>query len=144
MNCLLDTNIISELRRPSAHERVKEWILKRSPQQLFISCITIGEIKVGALKRLKKNPIEGQLLLDWLETLITQYTDHILPIDVSVSQTWGKLLAIDSTNPIDALLAAQGITYHMCIVTRNVKHFKDFNVELFNPFEAQDASLPYS
>jgi predicted nucleic acid-binding protein len=137
MNYLLDTNIISEIRKRSAHEQVKEWVLKKSPQQLFISCITIGEIKAGALKRLKENPPEGQVLLNWLEELINQYTDQILPIDLSVSQIWGELLAIDRTNRIDALIAAQGITHHMCIVTRNIEHFKNFNVKLINPFDNQ-------
>jgi predicted nucleic acid-binding protein len=135
MNYLLDTNVISELRKHSAHELVKDWVSKRESQQLFISCITIGEIKVGALKRFKKNPAEGQILLDWLDKLISQYMDRILPIDVAVSQTWGELLAIDRTNPIDAFIAAQGIVYRMCIVTRNVKHFRDFKVQVVNPFE---------
>jgi predicted nucleic acid-binding protein len=135
MNYILDTNVISELRKHSAHELVKDWVSKRESQQLFISCITIGEIKAGALKRFKKNQSEGQVLLDWLEKLISQYVDRILSIDVATSQTWGKLLAMDSTNPIDALIAAQGIVYGMCIVTRNVKHFRDFNVQVVNPFE---------
>jgi predicted nucleic acid-binding protein len=135
VNYLLDTNIISELRRPSAHKQVKDWALAIRPQQLFMSCITIGEIKVGALKRFEKNPSEGQMLLDWLEELTSQYSDRILSIDISVAQTWGELLARDSTNPIDALIAVQCITYHMCIATRNIKHFKDFNIKLINPFE---------
>lgn len=135
MNYLLDTNVISELRKHSAHELVKDWVAKRESQQLFISCITIGEIKVGALKRFKKKQSEGQVLLDWLEKLISQYVDRILPIDVAISQTWGELLAIDSTNPIDALIAAQGIVYRMCIITRNIKHFRDFKVQVINPFE---------
>jgi predicted nucleic acid-binding protein len=89
MNYLLDTNVISELRKPSAHELVKDWVLKRRPRQLFMSCTTIGEIKVGDLKRFKKDPFQGQGLLDWLKELIGQYADHILPIDVSVGQIGG-------------------------------------------------------
>jgi predicted nucleic acid-binding protein len=135
MRYLLDTNIISELRRKQPNENVVEWFSQIHPSQLYLSGLTIGEVRAGALKKAKTDKQSGDLLLKWVDNLIIEYQDQILDIDLDVSEEWARLLNIDSTNAIDSLLAAQAISMNLILVTRNIKHFKMFDIKLLNPFD---------
>ncbi len=135
MKYLLDTNIISELRRKFPNERLIEWINDIDSEDLYMSVITIGELRAGALKKSKKDSTQGQLLMKWVDELSRSYQDQILEINMEDCESWGELLAIDSTNGIDALIAAQAIKNKMTVVTRNQKHFEVFDIKLINPFE---------
>ena len=137
MNYLLDTNIISQLARKKGDSKVIEWILSHKNASLYLSCLTIGEIKTGILRLQKKDIKAAQSLQIWLDGLLNGYRDQILTIDLEVCEVWAQLMNIDSSNGIDSLIAAQAITRNMILVTRNIKHFKMFNVKLLNPFEDQ-------
>jgi predicted nucleic acid-binding protein len=138
MKYLLDTNIVSELSKKVPNTRVLEWIGDIPSDRLFLSCITIGELKVGALKKAHYDPVAGRSLIKWIEELMKVYEEQILLIDLGICQTWAELLSIDSTNAIDSLLLAQAITNNMVLVTRNTKHFKSFGAKCFNPFGEGD------
>ena len=135
MRYLLDTNIISELRKKSPDNAVVEWFEKTDPDNLYLSCITIGEVRHGALKKAKTDKQGGQALLKWVDDLINDYEEQIIDIDLDICEEWGNLLTIDNSNAIDSLLAAQALSMNLTLVTRNTKHFKMFKIKLLNPFE---------
>lgn len=135
MSYLIDTNILSELRRKSANPGVVEWFSQRPPATLYLSVLTLGEIRKG---------IEGvceearrQSLLDWLETdLPAFFTGRILPLDAAVADRWGRLVAAAGRPlpAIDSLLAATALEHDLILITRNVKDFVGLPVEIFNPW----------
>lgn len=135
MNYLLDTNIISELRKKQPDHKVVRWIENVNSDKLYLSCITIGELKMGALKKGKTDASAGASLVRWIEQLISTYEDQIVFIDLEICEKWAEFLSIDSTNAIDSLLLAQAVCRDMVLVIRNIKHFKMFGDYCFNPFE---------
>jgi len=134
MRYLLDTNIISELRRKQPDSKVVEWFGEIHASSLYLSCITIGELKSGALKKAKTDIASSKLLIKWIDSLVSDYEEQILDINLETCEVWAQMLNIDATNAIDSLLAAQSVQSNMILVTRNVKHFKMFNIKLYNPF----------
>lgn len=135
MRYLLDTNVLSELRKKHPNHEVLKWISENKSKELCVSCLTIGEIRHGVLKKSKQDKVAGASLLKWLESLLEEYNDRILGIDLEVCEEWARLLAIDSTNGIDSLIAAQAIATNCTMVTRNIKYFTKFGVKLLNPFD---------
>lgn len=135
MKYLLDTNIISELRRKLPNKNVVKWFDGLDSSDLYISCITIGELRTGALKKAKTDKNGGQLLLKWVDKLISDYEEQIIEIDLDICEEWAKCLTIDATNAVDGLVAAQAIAMNLTLVTRNTRHFKMFDIKLLNPFE---------
>lgn len=135
MSYLIDTNILSELRRKSANPGVVEWFAQRPATTLYLSVLTLGEIRKG---------IEGdsdcsrrQVLLDWLETdLPAFFTGRVLSVDAAVADRWGRLVTA-ARRPlpvIDSLLAATALEHDLVLITRNVKDFTGLPVEIFNPW----------
>jgi toxin FitB len=137
MKYLLDTNIISELKRKKPNQEVMDWFGEINTEDLYLSCITIGELKSGALKKAKTDVKTGKLLIKWIDGLVADYEEQILNIDLETCKIWAQLLNIDSTNAIDGLIAAQCLQSNMVLVTRNIKHFKMFDMKLFNPFDRE-------
>ncbi|UCM85940.1 MAG: type II toxin-antitoxin system VapC family toxin [Rickettsia endosymbiont of Culicoides impunctatus] len=135
MRYILDTNILSELKRKIPNTKVLAWINQIPTELLYISCISVGEIKKGILKKAKTDISTALILENWLEDILISYSNKILNIDLVVCQKWAELLIIDGTNDIDSQLAAQAIVHDMVLVTRNTKHFNKFGVKLLNPFE---------
>ncbi len=137
MSYLLDTNVLSELRRKLPDPAVVNWFSERSPATLHLSVLTLGEIRKG---------IEGvgdgarrQDLLDWLETdLPAFFTGRILAVDIAVADRWGRLVAAAGRPlpAIDSLLAATALEHDLVLVTRNVKDFSGLSVQLFNPWSS--------
>lgn len=135
MSYLIDTNVLSELRRKSPDPGVVGWFAQRPPATLYLSVLTLGEIRKG---------IEGigdetrrQTLLDWLETdLPTFFLGRILAVDGPVADRWGRLSAAAGrpVPAIDSLLAATALAHDLVLVTRNVKDFSGLPVQLFNPW----------
>jgi len=138
MRYLLDTNIVSELRKKSPDIKVVKWMEETTSDQIYLSCITIGELKMGALKKSKKDAIMGNALLKWIGELVNLYEEQMVLIDLETCEKWAEFLSIDSTNAIDSLLLAQAVTNNMVLVTRNTKHFKMFDVKCLNPFVEDD------
>ncbi|AFB29572.1 type II toxin-antitoxin system VapC family toxin [Rickettsia rickettsii] len=134
MKYLLDTNVVSEIQKKKSTSQVVALFSIIHSSQLYLSCITIGEIRKGISKLAKKDKIASLKLEKWLERIIIDYNEKILNIDKEICEEWGELMSIDSTNVIDALIAAQAKQSNMILVTRNIKHYNMFNIKIFDPF----------
>ncbi len=135
MSYLIDTNVLSELRRKQPHAGVVDWMQARPRQSLFLSVLTLGEIRKG-IERIDDAP-RKQALTDWLEVELPRYfLGRLLGIDAPVADRWGRLIA-DTARPlpaIDALLAATALQHDLTLVTRNTKDFVALGVRLINPW----------
>lgn len=137
MTYLLDTNVICELVKPKPHAAVVEWVNAVENSALYISVLTLGEIRKGMagiadVKRHRK-------IAAWLEKELPAYfEDRILMIDCKVADVWGQLQSDNKARPlpaIDGLIAATALTHQLTLVTRNIKDFFHASVELVNPWE---------
>jgi predicted nucleic acid-binding protein len=133
----LDTNVISEVRRTTPDPSVIEWFSKRPASTLYLSVLTLGELRKGieSVKDLDRR----MALTDWLETdLSAFFKGRILPIDVKVADRWGKLLATAGRPlpAIDSLLGATAAHYSLNIVTRNSRDFENLGLSIINPWTA--------
>jgi predicted nucleic acid-binding protein len=135
---LLDTVIISELRKRQADKGVLGWVSVQQESQLFLSVVTLGEIERGIEKRRKADPVFADELAAWLESLVHLYADRILPVTPRVARRWGRLSAQIGHESADLLIAATALTYGLTVVTRNTAHFEPTGVGLINPFSMQD------
>ncbi len=138
MNYILDTNVISELVAAQPDLKVIRWIEGIDPDKIFLSVITIGELKKG-INKLPESK-KKELLDGWLhEELLTRFQDHILPIDTDTMLVWGAMNAqLEAAGrPIpamDALLAATTQQHHCTLVTRNAAHFENTGILIKNPW----------
>jgi len=138
MSYLVDTNVLSELRRKQPDANVVVWLKQRPRQSLYLSVLTLGEIRKG-IERL--DDMQGSsrrtLLIDWLEQeLPTYFLGRMLPIDAPVADRWGRLQS-DAGRPlpaIDGLLAATALQHNLTLVTRNVKDFAGLNLDIISPW----------
>ncbi len=136
MSYLVDTNVLSELRRKEPNPRVVAWFEERPATTLYISVLTLGEIRKG-IEALRKSKRKLKLL-DWFDTeLPAFFAGRILPIDEEVADRWGRLLAAAGRPlpAIDSLLAATALTHGLALVTRNVDDFPHPDLEIINPWE---------
>jgi predicted nucleic acid-binding protein len=134
---LLDTNVISELRKSNCNENVRLFTDKLPVEDMYICDLTIGELCYG-MERLPAGKKKHDLAI-WLYTKVSEwFSDRIIPIDTEVMLEWGKIRArAERTLPVvDTFIAAAAITHHMVLVTRNVKDFEDIEgINLMNPWE---------
>ena len=124
VNYLLDTNVISELKRPKPNGQVVDWFATADKESLYLSVLTLGEIRKGTDKL--PDGQKKQVLSDWLEKELPLWFDsRLLIVDAGVADCWGKLQAqINRPLPaIDSLLAATALHHNLCLVTRNVSDF---------------------
>lgn len=131
---LLDTVIISELRKRQADRGVLGWVSVQQENQLYLSVVTLGEIERGIEKRRKADPVFADELAAWLESLVHLYADRILPVTPSVARRWGRLSAQIGHESADLLIAATALSHGLTVVTRNTAHFAPTGVGLINPF----------
>jgi len=131
---LLDTVVLSEMRKRSPDSGVVRWFGVREPASLFISTITVGEIERGAALRRSQDAVFADALSSWLEQLLADYRDRIIPVDIRIARCWGRLGAIVGHSGVDLLIAATAIEHDFTVVTRNVRHFAPTGVPVENPF----------
>jgi len=134
---LIDTCVVSEITKPYPNRNVLDWIRNIPSDRVFLSVITIGEIRKGVSK-LPNSKRKSKLLI-WLNTLIEDYSDRILPIDLQVAEIWGETQAFSEKNgcpipAIDSLIAAIARTHNLILVTRNEDDFKGCNLTTLNPW----------
>jgi predicted nucleic acid-binding protein len=136
---LLDTNVVSELRRAKsgkADKHVTTWAERVPAASLYLSVITVLELEMGVLLVERRDPAQGTSLRSWLDAqVLPAFTDRILAIDTAVAQRCAKLHVPDPRSDRDALIAATALTHGMAVATRNVADFAPTGVELFNPWE---------
>jgi predicted nucleic acid-binding protein len=133
---LLDTNVISELRRPErANRNVLAWAATSSAASSFLSAISILEIEMGTLQLARKDPAQGAILRKWIdEQILTRFEGRILPIDTSVAQHCARLHVPAPRSERDALIAATALVHSLTVVTRNTADFDSAGVALLNPW----------
>ena len=135
MSYLLDTVLLSELRKPKPSRKVVRWIQAQKPETLFISVVSIGEIERGIEKVRKTDAAFAEDLALWLEALLRLYDAHVLPVSANAARLWGKLSARLGHDGVDLLIAATALVHGLTVVTPNARHFKPAGVAVINPFE---------
>ena len=131
---LLDTDVISELRRRRRNRNVVDWISNVSAADLFVSVVTIGEIELGIARQRVRNPSFAKDLADWLEVTLRAYEERILPLTVGIARRWGRLAAQLGNNQLDLAIAATALEHGLTVVTRNVSDFEPTGVTVLDPF----------
>lgn len=136
---IIDTNVISELRkRNRANPNVLRWADETDPSGFFLSSVTLLEIKYGALLINRRDPVQGKLMLLWLNRdIIGGFAGRILPIDEGVALTCAALHVPDPRPDRDAYIAATALVHDLTVVTRNTRDFDGTGVKLFNPWTAE-------
>jgi predicted nucleic acid-binding protein len=135
---LVDTNVISEARKgvranPGVRTFFAAAIADRA--RLYLSAVTVGELRRGVeLIRHRGDQTQAGLLEVWLKTVLGDYGDQILPLDIDVAQVWGRLRVPHPEHAIDKQLAATALIYDLTLVTRNVADFAGIDLRLLNPF----------
>lgn len=139
---LLDTNVISELRRPDrADRKVVAWAESIPAASFFLSAITILEVELGALQIERKDSVQGAMLRAWIDDhILTRFEGRILAVDTAVAQCCAGLHVPDRRSERDALIAATAIVHGLTVVTRNVSDFEPIGVTLFNPWAVQQGA----
>ena len=130
---LLDTNVISELRKPRPHGAVLAWIDAANEAHLFVSAVTLGEIQSGIELTRDQDDVKAMEIEAWLDQLSEVW--NVLPMDASVFRRWARLMHRKSdTLYEDAMIAATAQAHGLTVVTRNVADFKALGVDVLNPF----------
>ncbi len=136
---LLDTNIVSELRKAKsgkAHPHVIAWAKHAPVTSLFLSVITVLELETGVLLAERKDQTQGAVLRSWLDThVLPSFAERVLIVDTVVAQRCAKLHIPNPCSERDALIAATALVHGMIVVTRNVADFEPTGVKLFNPWD---------
>ena len=132
---LLDTNVVSELRKPRPHGAVVAWLKSTAEADLHLSAVTLGEIQAGIELTREQDATRASEIEVWADLVAASY--NVLPMDGETFRAWARLMHRKSdTFYEDAMIAATAIVHKLTIVTRNVADFAHFDVSLLNPFEA--------
>ena len=133
MAYLLDTNVISELRKPKPHGAVLSWIQDMPDASLFVSAVTIGEIQAGIEITREQDAVKAAEIERWLDEVAR--THNIIDVGAPIFRRWAQLMHRRAEHHLeDALIAATALMHDLTVVTRNTRDFKHFGVSLINPF----------
>lgn len=135
MSFLLDTNIISELRKKERNEHVVAWLAQVDADELYLSVLVLGEARYGIELRRRRDPTHAAVLDRWYEVLVDEHAGRILEVDRRVAELWGRIRAPRPLPAIDGLLAATALAHDLTLVTRNVRQLEGTGVRMLNPFE---------
>jgi predicted nucleic acid-binding protein len=131
---LLDTNVVSELRRPRPHGAVVAWIRAQEDADLYLSAVSIGEIQAGIELTRDQDPVKAKEIEAWADELAGSY--NVLPMDAPCFRRWARLMHQESeTLYEDAMIAATAHVHRLTIATRNVRDFVRFKIATVNPFK---------
>lgn len=139
MNYLIDTNVISEIRkRERCDPLVAAWYASLDDESVFLSVLVLGEIRRGIERVRPTDPAQARALEGWLTQVTNSFGDRILPVDQAGADTWGRMSAARPLPTIDALLAATAMANGMTLVTRNTPAVAGLGVRLLNPFASPE------
>ena len=130
---LLDTDVLSMLRRRERNPAVARWVAKQRTADLHISVTSVGEIERGIAQQRRLNPTFADTLADWLDGLVALYGGRILPIDLQIAKRWGRLVDAVGHGNADLLIAATALERGLTVVTRNVRHFEPTGAFVLDP-----------
>ena len=135
MGCLIDTNVLSELRKGNkANVGVRDWFANADSDSLYISVLTLGEIRQG-IEQLKRRDQQAAKSLEcWLKQIETESANFLLSVTQEIADCWGKINVPDKMPVIDGFLAATALVHDLTLVTRNIRDVERSGVKLLNPF----------
>ena len=137
---ILDTDVLSALRKRERNPEVARWLVGQRVTDLYLSVVSVGEIERGLAAVKGRDPAFAAQLEDWLDALLRLHGDHILPVDLSVARRWGQLSQqIGHAGP-DLLIAATALEHGLTVVTRNTRHCKPTGVPVLDPSEPTDGT----
>jgi toxin FitB len=134
---LLDTDVVSELRKRRCDANVAAWIDPIPSSDLYLSTITVVEIARGIERRMHDDPAFARDLATWLDTTLRLYGDRVLPLTVNIARRWGRISAHVGNKNLDLGIAATALEHGLTVATRNVAHYEPTGVSVVNPFEAR-------
>jgi len=132
----LDTNVISEARRPRGDDRVKRWISSVPVEDLYLSVLTLGEVRRGIGLLEGRDPVQAEVYEAWLATVLRDYADRIVPVDAETAEEWGSMNVPHPVPVVDGLMAATAKVRNMTFVTRNTSDVARTGARLLNPFDS--------
>lgn len=133
---LVDTNVLSEIRKGDRrHPGVAEWFARTPERELFLSVLTLGEVRRGVLAIRERDPSQAVVLSGWLHSLQTSYAQRLLPVGPDVADRWAELMMPRPRPVVDALLGATALVHDLTLVTRNTADLEGSGVPVLNPFE---------
>lgn len=135
MSFLIDTNVISEVRKGARCDpAVARWWTDVPEDRIWLSVLVLGEIRKGIELARRRDPVKAGRLEDWLGAVNSGFGDRVLPVDAAVAEEWGRINGIRSVPVIDALLAATAKVNDLTLVTRNAADMAGLDVAVLNPF----------
>lgn len=136
MSYLLDTNIISEVRKGERCDpKVSAWYASVADDDLFLSTLVLGEIRKGIELARRRDPAKAAVLERWIELVETAFGPRVLTVDNAVADQWGRMSAVRPVPVVDGLLAATAMVNRMTLVTRNDREIIGLGATVLNPFE---------
>ena len=136
---LLDTMVLSELRKARPNPGAVTYLKSQPADTVFLSAMTLGEIEAGIEKQRSVAPDCAAELAHWLALMEIQFASFILPVTPAIAKLWGRLCVQTGNKGIDNLIAATALCHNLMVVTRNVKDFAPTGVRVFDPFGLQEA-----
>ena len=131
---ILDTNVVSAVRRPERAPKVAAWLRGKAEQDLFLSVITLGEIERGIRQQESRDPDFARDLRAWLDRTVLLFSDRLLPFEAEDARIWGRLSAEIGHNGADLMIAASALRHAATVVTGNTSDFAPAGVALEDPF----------
>jgi len=135
MGYLIDTNVLSELRKPKRVEQVADWFRRVAPSELFTSVLVLAELRRGSLLVRRREPTSADKLDGWIADLQIAFEDRVLAVSSAVADRWAELMVPDPISVIDGLLAATALVHDLTFVTRNTRDVARTGVKLLDPFQ---------
>ena len=136
MSFLVDTNIISEIRKGArANSNVAAWYAAVPDADLYVSVLVVGELRRGVERKRAQDPAQAAVLENWLVVIQREFGGRIVPVDTGVAEEWGRMSGPRPISIIDALMAATAKVHGLTLVTRNVSHVQGLGAKILNPFE---------
>lgn len=134
MTYLLDTNVLSEVRRPRPDPAVVEWLAAVAPERLFLSVLVVGELRHGVELLRTRDPARSVRLAEWIEDVKDVYGDRVLPVTTAVAEAWGRMRARGPLPAVDGLLAATALVHGLAVVTRDTRTADRCGVPFVDPW----------
>ena len=132
---LLDTNVVSETRKPRPHGAVMQWLSGLEEDRLFLSAVTMGELQAGIERTRHQDPSKANEIERWADQLATSY--QVLPMDTPCFREWGRIMDQKPDQLLeDAMIAATARVHGLIVATRNERNFRQFEVRTVNPFKS--------